>query len=294
MPYAPCTRAVSSSDMTLKRDEPAHQLALIGLRPCVGADNGVGAYAYQDSTGNRYSGTFKLKDNEFGPPNGLFAGPGSEFYSNFFPEYFRNLQVLLNEPRFGEFYFPPRLPVISYQTPEFPFSGFGRLPASPNMFNRFRAFEKNIENQKLAFNAATKAFDLTSNQAGFVPNFGAGFNDFGTGFGGFNPGFSGFGGFPNFGVPNMAGANSAYASGVVGDGFVHQAAAINPPNPNVPNVDVTSRVADQGDDNGGHFYSVQSSSYATSSNVNGKEENRRGAVTRVNKDGKVTEYKVGN
>lgn len=64
---------------------------------------------------------------------------------------------------------------------------------------------------------------------------------------------------------------------------------------NNPNVNVVNRFADAGTNDGKpHFVSVSSTSYSTSSNVNGKETNQRGAETVVNKDGKVTSYKVRN
>lgn len=98
------------------------------------------------------------------------------------------------------------------------------------MFQLFvsRAFKTSIESQKLAFDAARKAFDVTSNQQGFhngnrgntpfhdfdVPNVGRY-----PGFGGFDDAFRG------------ANVHSAYASGRVGPGFKEQVAAINPENP---------------------------------------------------------------
>lgn len=77
-----------------------------------------------------------------------------------------------------------------------------------------RAFNSNFENQKLAYNAARKAFDLTSNQAGYIPDFSSRFNDFGFNF------------MMPFEMPN-----SAYAGAAVGPGFSHQVAALNPENP---------------------------------------------------------------
>lgn len=59
------------------------------------------------------------------------------------------------------------------------------------------------------------------------------------------------------------------------------------------NVDVTNRFAEN-DDGKPHVYSVQSSAFSSSSNVNGKETAVRKAHTRVNNDGKVTEYEVHN
>uniref|UniRef100_A0A1E1WPE6 Uncharacterized protein n=1 Tax=Pectinophora gossypiella TaxID=13191 RepID=A0A1E1WPE6_PECGO len=218
---------------------------------------GVGAFAYQDSAGNRYGGTYGLKNNQVYNVHDFptFAPvPFADFsdVNTFFPEYFRNFENLLQE-----------------------------------------AFAKNAEQQQLALNAARKAYDLTSNQAGFFPNFG-----FDSRFGGVpNFGFAG----QDFGMPGFEnrfgnfGPNSAFAAGAVGPGFRHQMAAINPPNPNMPNVDVTqySDAATAPRDGNG-FYSVSSSSYSSSSNVNGKQENRQGGETIVNDNGKVTKYKVHN
>lgn len=80
----------------------------------------------------------------------------------------------------------------------------------------YRAFDNSLENQRLAYNAAKKAFDVTSNQAGYNPHYPGRFDNFG-----------GFGDFPFMSL----GPNSAYASGAAGPGFTHQVAALNPENP---------------------------------------------------------------
>lgn len=86
-------------------------------------------------------------------------------------------------------------------------------------------FKSSIVNQRLALDAAKKAFDLSSNQAtGFYPNFA---NRFG------NPGFHDFPpvGFPynNYAMPNFP--NRAYASAAAGPGYQHHVASIYPTNP---------------------------------------------------------------
>ncbi|XP_061708489.1 uncharacterized protein LOC133518798 isoform X5 [Cydia pomonella] len=108
----------------------------------------------------------------------------------------------------------------------------------------------------------------------------------------FNGGFSNFG-MPNFGPQNYGqyGPNSAYASGSVMPGYSHQVAAVNPGNPNQPNVDIKNRFGEDGKGGNGYM-SVSSSSYATSSNVNGQEQAHRGAETVVNNNGVVHRYKV--
>ncbi|KAG6463076.1 hypothetical protein O3G_MSEX013649 [Manduca sexta] len=61
----------------------------------------------------------------------------------------------------------------------------------------------------------------------------------------------------------------------------------------VPNVDTVNRYADSRSAPGaGNFMSVSSSSYSSSSNVNGEVKNSRGAETVVNDNGRVTRYKV--
>ncbi|CAG9796796.1 unnamed protein product [Diatraea saccharalis] len=200
-----------------------------------GEPDGVGAFAYQDTDGNRYGGTYNLDDGRF---NQNFAGFGPPFMQtfnnidNFFPEYFSNLENLLRE-----------------------------------------TFKTNLQNQRLAFTAAKKAYDLTSNQAGYIPNFPTRYDDFG-----------GFGAFPGF-----AGMNQAFASAMAGPGFTQQIAAIDP-NKFQDNVKVMNRFADTD----GGYYGVSASSYATSSDVDGKVTSHRGAETVVNNNGKITKYKVAN
>ncbi|XP_028175137.1 uncharacterized protein LOC114363574 isoform X2 [Ostrinia furnacalis] len=203
------------------------------------APAGVGAYAYQDSAGNRYGGTYGLDDAKeyaskgkpIGPGNRGTADPWGNFadaqafsggfgggwpnfapyqqnfqqYDDFFPEYFNNLQTLLND----------------------------RL----NNFN--------------------------------------------------------FGGFPPFEMPMPIGPNSAFAGAAAGPGFTHQVAALNPENPSEPNVNVMSRFGEDVPRAGhGKYVSVSSSSFSSSSNVNGKEKTHKAAETYVNNNGKVTHYRV--
>lgn len=59
------------------------------------------------------------------------------------------------------------------------------------------------------------------------------------------------------------------------------------------NVNVMNRFADTANAKpGGQFYSVSSSSFSSSSNLNGQEQSRRSAETVVNNNGQVTKYKV--
>ncbi|KAI5639712.1 hypothetical protein NE865_07789 [Phthorimaea operculella] len=234
-----------------------------------GKPDGVGAYAYQDSAGNRYGGTYGLKDGQvygkdiddsttFGP------NPFTNFQDidSFFPEFFRNLDSCLQE-----------------------------------------VFAKNADQHKKALNAARKAFDLTSNNAGYVPNFDTDFNRF-PGFPTFDipqPDFmGGFGGFPNFAnfppaMPNLNSfaENSAFAGGAVAPGYRHQVVALSPANPNKPNIDV-KKLSETNRGAGPQFYSVQSSSFVTSSNVDGKQQTNKGGETIVNENGKITKYSLND
>lgn len=58
----------------------------------------------------------------------------------------------------------------------------------------------------------------------------------------------------------------------------------------IPNVSLTDRYAEPSDD--GKFYSVSSSSFASSDNDNGKLSGFRQAETVVNDNGKITKYRV--
>ncbi|XP_050674335.1 uncharacterized protein LOC126971863 isoform X3 [Leptidea sinapis] len=107
--------------------------------------------------------------------------------------------------------------------------------------------------------------------------------------------------FPTFGPPNFFGGgfdvmshpNSAFASAVAGPGYSHQTAAINPESEAMRNIDVTNRFNEPSGGNN-KFYSVSSSSYSSSSNLDGQVKNLRGAETTVNNNGKVTKYRVQN
>ncbi|XP_053615159.1 uncharacterized protein LOC128677963 isoform X4 [Plodia interpunctella] len=102
---------------------------------------------------------------------------------------------------------------------------------------------------------------------------------------------SGSGDFGNFG--NMFNsANSAFAGGFAAPGFTHQIAAISPPNPNNPNVNVFERFNEGSAIPGANFVSMKSTAYSSSSNINGKEISNRGSETVVNNNGKVTGYSV--
>ncbi|CAH2102834.1 unnamed protein product [Euphydryas editha] len=157
----------------------------------------------------------------------------------------------------------------------------------PDFFRNYdnilqQVFGSDIESQRLASHAARKAYDVTYNRGGYNYNFFR---------------FPYFGGDP-FGpgsfIPNMDNSpyQSAFASAAAGPGYRHQVAAINPASAGMRNVDVTSRSG--GGDGDPNFVSVSSSSYASSSNVDGKVMGYRGAETVVNENGKITKYKVHN
>lgn len=119
--------------------------------------------------------------------------------------------------------------------------------------------------------------------------------------------------------PGQGPGNYAYATGAYGPNGIHQTAGVNPPNKvkevpknetllnrvqftkisflffrfpkNKPNID-TRFAAD--DANPGGFFGVSTSSFSSSSNVNGQEQHKEGAITSVNDNGKVTTYQAGN
>lgn len=98
----------------------------------------------------------------------------------------------------------------------------------------FRTFD-NVENQRLAYAAAAKAFDLSSNRAASNQFFAPSRFPYGGNFPGFD-GFSGAqgfqrGGFPGLDMPNFRPQNSAYAGAAVGPDYSQQVADINPANP---------------------------------------------------------------
>ncbi|XP_050344272.1 uncharacterized protein LOC126769463 isoform X4 [Nymphalis io] len=84
---------------------------------------------------------------------------------------------------------------------------------------------------------------------------------------------------------------SAFASAVAAPGYRRQIASINPVNPGLANVDVTSTLGES-DNRNPNFMSVSSSSFASSSNRDGKVTGVRGAETVVNDNGKITKYQV--
>lgn len=231
--------------------------------------NGAASFAYSDSSGRHYTATSNLGDGQQPQVSGYFPVPFSESafpgydngydygqQANFYPTYFLNLENLLQE-----------------------------------------AFQSNLENQQLAFNAARKAFDISSNQAGYYPNFATRlpqtpYNNFGPFGGRYGSGYPVFPNFNSFAMSDYP--NSAFASSAIGPGYRTQIAAINPANPNSPNVYIqkAARRSDVPMDRG--FVSVSSNSYSTSSNINGQEVSRKGSTTIVDDNGKVTKYSVNS
>ncbi|XP_026319724.1 uncharacterized protein LOC113230149 isoform X1 [Hyposmocoma kahamanoa] len=230
------------------------------------APAGIGAFAYQDSSGNRYGGTYGLQDGKAYSISGddvtSFNSDGgvNNFQSldSFFPEYFKNFETILQE-----------------------------------------AFADHIDHQRVALDAARKAFDLTSNRAGYVPNFAFDSRSGGFGnipdFGNFGFGMPMGGSAPPFGFPmgpmGPMGPNSAFASAMAGPGYKSHKIALNPANPRKPNVDVT-RMSDAGRNGGRQFYSVSSSSYSSSANLNGQQVNDRGGETIINDNGVISRYSL--
>uniref|UniRef100_U5ELX7 Putative secreted protein n=1 Tax=Corethrella appendiculata TaxID=1370023 RepID=U5ELX7_9DIPT len=108
--------------------------------------------------------------------------------------------------------------------------------------------------------------------------------------GGGGYGSSGTYGGGSYGGPNYASSSAAY-----GPGGFHQTASIYPANPASPNVNTrfgsgTPTVTHSQGRPG--FVGVSSSSFSSSSDVNGKKSSHREAVTSVNDNGKITTYHV--
>ncbi|XP_013177105.1 PREDICTED: uncharacterized protein LOC106124724 isoform X2 [Papilio xuthus] len=220
--------------------------------------DGVGVFAYQDSTGRRC--------RRFLPP--LPPLPPLKPLTPFKP-----LRPL-----------PPMKPLPRLLSPFPTLSPFPQLPPLPH-FKKFRdVIYDNIENQqRAAFEAAQNTYGAFNNFP-FIPNFDFRYPPYGH--------FNYFG--PSYRAPfDMSGSNSAFAAAAVGPGFRHQVAAINPGNPQMPNVDTTINRQPQNRQGQG-FYSVSSSSYASSLNNNGVPQNQRGAETVVNDNGRITKYAVHN
>nr|AXY94653.1 seroin transcript 2B [Mamestra brassicae] len=195
---------------------------------------GGGAFAFVDSSGNRYGGTYGLKDGK------VVSRTGDPFPQHFaenipYPNFANNIPY----QNFGD-----NIPYQNFADTVYPLEeDFGQ------------AYFSNLENLLQEYPA--------------------------------------FPSFPTFTMPRpMNFGNSAYASAAAGPGYQHHVASINPSNPANPNVDRTiNHFSDTSAPRSG-FYSVSSNSYSSSSNVNGKELNNRGAETVVNDNGKVTHYKV--
>ncbi|XP_055916419.1 uncharacterized protein DDB_G0282077 isoform X1 [Eupeodes corollae] len=164
-------------------------------------------------------------------------------------------------------------------------------------FSHQQRFFDNLRRQSQA--AAAGAFSgASSSSGGFGSGSGYGTRSgFGSGYGnGYGPG-SGSGSDYGSSSGNYA-PNYASASGSYGPGGGHQTASIYPENPNVPNINTRFSDDDSGigggssGGGGGGYRGVSVSSYSSSSDVNGKKTNQRGASTTINDNGKVTTYRV--
>ncbi|XP_013104954.1 uncharacterized protein LOC106085299 isoform X2 [Stomoxys calcitrans] len=89
------------------------------------------------------------------------------------------------------------------------------------------------------------------------------------------------------GKGNRYAPNYSAAAASIGPDGGYQTAFINPANPGVPNI--SNRFASTSP---GGYKGVSVSSYSSSSDVNGKRTNYRGAQTTINDNGKITTYKV--
>ncbi|XP_059618050.1 fibroin heavy chain isoform X2 [Phlebotomus argentipes] len=174
----------------------------------------------------------------------------------------------------------PFIPPVQPPTGQFP----GQFPSPPSQYdyqNLFLNFWKSLSdnyakliNEQLAHQAALfNQINAAGSRFGAQPGVGAS----GGGGGGYYA--------PSF-------ASSSASLGPQGG---YQTANIIPANPNSPNVDtryggenpvVTTSVGQPG------FYGVSSSSFSTSSDINGQKSSHREAQTTINDNGQVTTYTV--
>jgi len=96
---------------------------------------------------------------------------------------------------------------------------------------------------------------------------------------------------PNFGA-NSGSDSSAYASGSYTPNEIHQTAGVFPINPASQNVD--SRFGPEETDGKPGFVGISTSSFSSSSDIDGVKSHKEGAITTVNDNGKITTHKVGS
>ncbi|KAM3967473.1 uncharacterized protein ACR2FA_009949 isoform 2-T2 [Aphomia sociella] len=169
----------------------------INLAWSYGAPEGVGAYVYQDSAGNRYGGTYGLNNGQyFGQREPDFPIPFAQnnyqnnFQSNFqdlddfFPEYFRNFENLLQESPFSNFLGFNSFPTFGgFDMSGFPNSAFAGGAAGPgfthqiasinpvnpeipnvNVMNRFAEVQPQPGNNFVSM--SSRAYSVSSNVNG--------------------------------------------------------------------------------------------------------------------------------
>ncbi|XP_055839032.1 RNA-binding protein FUS isoform X1 [Episyrphus balteatus] len=162
-------------------------------------------------------------------------------------------------------------------------------------------FQEQFSHQQRFFDNLRRQSQAAAYGASGGSGYGSGY---GTGYGtrsgsgsGSGSGYGTRSGSSNYDSGNYA-PNYASASGSYGPGGGRQTASIYPENPSVPNID--TRFSDDSDTGngggsgggGGGYRGVSVSSYSSSSDVNGKKTNQRGASTTINDNGKVTTYRV--
>lgn len=82
--------------------------------------------------------------------------------------------------------------------------------------------------------------------------------------------------------------NVATATGSFGPNGIHQSASLDPADPNAPNIQTHYEASGVP----GGFVGVSTSSFSSSSDINGVKTQRKSAVTTVNDNGKITTYKL--
>lgn len=248
------------------------QYALLALAVICGTTNA----GYSSTNQQTYTGTYGTGQGGASAGAGAGAATGGVFgnnygagagYGNQFP--YPNYNAFQQQqfptfPQQGNFHLNPQLSAFF-----------------DNFWKQFGQNSQNLYQQQLAHQQAL--FNQWQHAAG---------SQYGGQYGGAYGGAGAAGGVPTgFYAPNFAAS-----SGSVGPGGIHQTATLIPANPNSPNVDtrfggdetpiVTVSSGPQG------FKGVSTSSFSSSSDINGQKTSHREASTSVNDNGKVTTYTV--
>jgi len=212
-------------------------------------------YPYKPFTTQQYSTQFYPNSNY---PNNVNYQAQTNQYPNQFqnPYQFQNQQFNQFQQQQQQFPFVPYSPIQ--------FAPFFPAPFTPTGYQQaFAQFQNSLQQQIASlYNQQQQVWNQWQNGGGGVNS------------------------VPYY-APNYAAASASY-----GNNGVHQTASIYPSNANSPNID--NRFGASGPNDGSGYFGVSTSSFSSSSDVNGVKMNRKGAITSVNDNGKVTTYKVGS